>query len=140
MQKKFSFRSSAYLAIVLIIAHGLALAALPPLDFPLWAKYSLAFFVVCSLGYHLRLDAWLTAPLANVELLLEGDKIIMTMRNQKTWTGHILTDSLVTPYLTVLNVLPLGARFTSRIIILPDSLDAESFRQLRVWLKWSTIN
>jgi toxin CptA len=140
MQLKYSFHSSVYLAIILIVAHGVALAALTPLDLPLWAKNSLAFFIVFSLGYHLRLDAWLTAPLANVALLLEGDQIVMTMRNEKTWSGHILSDSLVTPYLTILNVLPLGARFTSRIIILPDTLDAESFRQLRVWLKWSTIN
>jgi toxin CptA len=49
-----------------------------------------------------------------------------------------LRDSLVTPYLTVLNVLPQGARFSRSVVILPDSLDAESFRQLRVWLKWGS--
>ncbi|MBI3902775.1 MAG: hypothetical protein HY306_07520 [Nitrosomonadales bacterium] len=36
----------------------------------------------------------------------------------------------------MLNVLPQGARFARSMIILPDSLDVESFRQLRVWLKW----
>jgi len=46
------------------------------------------------------------------------------------------SDSLVTPFITVLNVLPQGARLARSVVILPDSLDAESFRQLRVWLKW----
>jgi hypothetical protein len=26
--------------------------------------------------------------------------------------------------------------FSPHLVILPDALDAESFRQLRVWLRW----
>ena len=71
-------------------------------------------------------------------LTLEGDLAILTLRNGEQLTGQILRDSLVTPYLTVLNVLPQGARFLRSVIILPDSLDAESFRQLRAQLKWGS--
>jgi toxin CptA len=49
-------------------------------------------------------------------------------------------DSFVTPYLTVLNLKPEGARFAHALVILPDSLEAESFRRLRVRLKWGTAD
>ncbi len=140
MQRQFILRSSHYLAAMLIAAHGATLAALFPLAFPLWAKVALAFLVVLSLGSHLRREAWLSDPSSTVELILEGDQIMLTTRAGKHLACKLLQDSLVTPFLTVLNVLPLGARFSRSVIILPDSLEAESFRQLRVWLKWGSEN
>jgi toxin CptA len=136
MQQQFELQPSHYLAAMLITAHGATLAALIPLAFPIWAKMALAFLVLLSLGYHLRREAWLFAPSATVALILEGDQVVLSTRDGKHLMGKILHDSLVTPYLTILNVLPQGARFSRSVIILPDSLDAESFRQLRVWLKW----
>jgi toxin CptA len=121
---------------MLIAAHGATLAALFPLAFPIWAKAALAFFVLLSLGYNLWREAWLLSPSASLGLMLEGDQWVLTTRNGKQLNCQILRDSLVTPYLTVLNVLPQGARFACSVVILPDSMDAESFRQLRVWLKW----
>jgi toxin CptA len=138
MQRQFKLQPSHYLAAMLIAAHGATLAALFPLAFPIWAKTALAFFVLLSLGYHLWREAWLFAPSASVALLLEGDQVVLSTRGGEQLTGQILRDSLVTPYLTVLNVLPQGARFSRSVVILPDSLDAESFRQLRVWLKWGS--
>jgi len=136
MQQQFKFHSSYYLAAMLITAHGATLAALFPLDFPIWAKTALAFLVLLSLGYHLWREAWLFAPSACVALMLEGDQVVLSTRGGEQLTAQILRDSLVTPYFTVLNILPQGARFSHSVVILPDSLDAESFRQLRVWLKW----
>jgi len=136
MQRQFHLQPSRYLAIMLIAAHGATLAALFPLDFPIWAKTALAILVLLNLGYHLRREAWLSAPSAILALTLEGDRVVLTTRDGEQLTGQILRDSLVTPYLTVLNVLPQGARMARSVIILPDSLDTESFRQLRVWLKW----
>jgi hypothetical protein len=136
MQQQFKFQPSYYFAAMLVAAHGVTLAALFPLAFPIWAKTALAFFVLLSLGYHLRREAWLSAPSSTTALMLEGDQVVLTTRNGEQLSGKILRDSLVTPYLTVLNVLPRGARMARSVIILPDSLDTESFRQLRVWLKW----
>jgi len=136
MQRQFKLNPSHYLAAILIAAHGITLAVLFPLEFPLWAKTALALVVLLSLGYHLRRDAWLSAPAAGVGLMLDGDQVVLTTHSGKMLSGQILRDSLVTPYLTVLNILPQGARIARSVVILPDSLDAESFRQLRVWLKW----
>lgn len=136
MQKQFKFKPSHKLAAVLLLAHGVTVAALLPLDLPLLAKSGLVFLIAFSLLYQLRRTAWLTASTAVVALALEGDDIILTTKNGALIPSRVLRDSLITPYLTVLNVLPQGGRFARSAIILPDSLDAESFRQLRVWLKW----
>ena len=57
-------------------------------------------------------------------------------------TCTLLGSSFVEPYLTVLELKPLEPlkswrRFSSRsVVILPDGIDAEGFRQLRVLLRW----
>jgi toxin CptA len=50
-------------------------------------------------------------------------------------------DSVVTPLLTIVHFRPKNTTwatrlFNQRFIILADSVDAEAFRQLRVWLLW----
>lgn len=136
MQQQFKLQPSRYLAVILIVAHGAALAALFPLTLPAWSKVVLALLMLFGLAYHLRRDAWLSAPSSGTALMLEGDRVVLSTRGGKQLAGKVLRDSLVTPLITVLNVLPQGARFARSVIILPDSLDAESFRQLRVWFKW----
>ena len=138
MHQQFNLQPSYYLAAMLIAAHGITIAILFPLAFPIWAKTALIILVLFSMGYHLRREAWLSAPSATVALLIEDDLAVLTKRNGDQLTGNILRDSLVTPFLTVLNVLPQGARISQSIVILPDSMNAESFRQLRVWLKWGS--
>jgi toxin CptA len=137
MLRQFQFHPSRYFSAILIAAHGATLVALLPLDLlPLWAKAGLAFLVLFSLIYHLRRDAWLSASSAIVSLILDGEMIILISRGGEQFAARILRDTLVTPFIAVLNVLPEGTRLSRSMVILPDSLDAESFRQLRVWLKW----
>lgn len=137
MQRQFKLKPSPDLALLLIAAHGITLAALLPLALPLWAKTALAFLVLLSLGYQLWRKAWLHAPSSCIALALEEKGgVVLTTRNGNRLDGKIMRDSLVTPYLAVLNILPQDARLTHSVVILADSLDEESFRQLRVWLKW----
>lgn len=136
MQQQFKLHPSRYLAAVLVAAYAAALAVLAPLALPVWAKASLSMVILFSLAYHLRRDALLSSKSAVMALMLEEDHAVLTLRGGDQLTGQVLRDSLVTPFITVLNILPQGARFARSVAILPDSLDAESFRQLRVWLKW----
>lgn len=138
MQRQFNLQPSIYFTIALVVSHGIALAALVPITLPLWARILLAALVLVSMLYHLWHDAWLLALSSNKTLLLDGDSVLLVARNGDQVTARILADSLVTPFISVLNVLPQGAYLARSIIILPDSLDAESFRQLRVWLKWKS--
>ena len=132
----FEFHPSRYLTLLLLVAHSAVLAVLPLIALPLWAKSILVILLLYSLLHYLRRDAWLRLSDSYVGLALEGDGFILRRRDGVSMPCAILSDSLVTPYLTVLNVLPQGAHFARSVLILPDSLDAEAFRQLRVWLKW----
>jgi toxin CptA len=136
MQRQFNLQPSIYFTIALVASHGVALAVLVPLALPLWARILLALLVLISLLYHVWHDAWLLALSSNKTLLLDGDMILLVARNGDQMTARVLVDSLVTPYITVLNVLPQGSYLARSVIILPDSLNTESFRQLRVWLRW----
>ncbi len=138
MQRQFNLQPSIYFTIALVASHGVALAVLAPLALPLWARILLALLVIISLLYHVWYDAWLLALSSNKALLLDGDMVLLLARNGDQVTARVLADSLVTPLITILNVLPQGAHLARSIIILPDSLDTESFRQLRVWLRWES--
>ncbi|MDO8413714.1 MAG: hypothetical protein Q7S51_08005 [Gallionellaceae bacterium] len=136
MQRQFQFQPSWYLAILLLMAHGAVLFALYVLPLPTWAKIALTLLLLASLFFYVRRDARLSAPSSVITLALNGDDVVLTTRNGKPEAAQLLNHSMVSPWLTVLNSVPRGATCTRRIIIFPDSLDTESFRQLRVWLKW----
>jgi hypothetical protein len=52
--------------------------------------------------------------------------------------GELRDGSFVAPWLTIIRWRPTGARFDRTIVILPDMLERESFRRLRVVLRWGT--
>ena len=138
MQRQFKLQPSRYLAAVLVVVHGSALAVLFPLTLPVWARTALAIVILFSLAYHLRRDALLSSRIAVMALLLEEEQAVLTLRGGDQLAGQVLRTTLVTPFLTVLNVRPQGARLARSVVILPDSMDAETFRQLRVRLKWGS--
>lgn len=51
--------------------------------------------------------------------------------------GALRDGSFVAPWLTIVRWRPEGARFDRTILVLPDMLDAESFRRMRVLLRWA---
>ena len=136
MRQRFEFRPSRQLAGALVGVHGLACLALLPLTFPLWAKVALSAVLMLSLAYHLWRYAWLGAAQAIIGLVVEGEQVHLLRRDGAERLTRVLQDSLVMPMLSVLNVLPEGARRACSVVILADSLDAESYRKLRVWLRW----
>jgi hypothetical protein len=50
--------------------------------------------------------------------------------------GRIVDGSFVAPWLTIVRWRPHGSRFTRSLVVMPDAIDAESFRALRVILRW----
>jgi toxin CptA len=69
------------------------------------------------------------------------NQLKLIRKDGKHLKARVLADSVVTPYLTAVHFSYESATFLERIfgqhlIILPDALDAESYRQLRVWLRW----
>ena len=68
---------------------------------------------------------------------LEGqDEIVLVLRSGTHLSGRVSADSLVTPFLVILNVALKERRERRSLLIMPDTMGAESFRHLRVALKW----
>jgi toxin CptA len=126
---------SRYLAFILVASHGAAIAA-SLLVFPLWAGGAVSLMLLLGLRHYVLRDAWLCLPHSCAGLVLEEEGAEIILRDGKRQPCRILPGSLASPWLTVLNILPEESRFSRSVVILPDSLDAEAFRQLRVWLKW----
>ncbi len=51
--------------------------------------------------------------------------------------GAVVDGSFVAPWLTVIHWRPAGSHWTRTILLLPDMVEAEAFRRLRVLLRWS---
>lgn len=51
-------------------------------------------------------------------------------------TGNLRDGSFVAPWLTIVRWRPAGAWLDQAVVVLPDMLAPEAFRELRVLLKW----
>jgi toxin CptA len=139
-------KPSRQLAVLLVIAHVAAVAVVWSLELPLWMHIGLKLTIAASLGLALLKNGWFGYGRAAVALRIEPagksgepDAIEVRLRNGKTVRGCVVDGSFVAPYLTVVRYRAAGARRFSMdksILILPDSLDREIFRMLRVRLKW----
>lgn len=128
---------SHQLAIILSLAHFAVAGLLWPLALSSGIKVIIVAALIISLIHYLRRDALLTANNAVVALEL-SDEMPCTLitRSGESIACTILGSTFVAPYLTVLNLKFPENFFTCSVVILPDSMDAEQFRQLRVWLRW----
>ncbi|MBS0298779.1 MAG: hypothetical protein JSR32_02410 [Proteobacteria bacterium] len=134
-------RPSYYLTVLLGLAHCAAGAVLWPLALPLGVKAVIVILLVISLIYYLRKDALLTASDAAMALTLTDEMTcILTMRSGQAIACRISDNTFVAPYLTVINLQPTEKFFLRSVTILPDSIDAEEFRRLRIWLRWKWKN
>ena len=136
MQRQFNFQPSRYLVLALAVMHGVAWVSLLLLALPAWADAALFGLLAVNLLHHVSHKSWLTARPAGIAMQLDEDKVIVTERNGRQVAGKVLPDSIIAPLLTIVNFLPQGSRSVRSVVILPDSLDTDSFRQLRVGLRW----
>lgn len=130
-------KPSYLLAAILLVAHVASTILLWILPIFWIIKCMISILIVISLIYYLRQDALLLAENAITEFtLIEKNHCTVTTRSNAISVCNILNNSFVAPYLTVLILQPEGNFFTDSIVILPDGIDAEAYRQLRVWLRW----
>lgn len=146
-------KSSRTLGTVLGFAHFAAIVLLWPLMMPPSAKLAGSALLVISLVFYLRRYALLHSPdsVSSLEVTDEMVCILNTCDGRQI-TCALLGSSFVAPYLTVLDLNPLKidktdmssrqlSRYFSRsIVILPDGINPEEFRQLRVLLRWKWRN
>lgn len=130
-------RPSRQLAILLSLAHGTAAGVFWPLALPVMIKVTVTLLLAGSLYYYLRRYVWLISPQAIISLRLTGKNtcsIWLLTNNRVDCLIHAST--FVASYMTVLCLKTDQTAWRRTVVILPDGIDTEKFRQLRVWLRW----
>lgn len=129
---------SLKLAKILVSVHLVAISLMYSLPLFIDLKIMGIVVLIISLIYYLRKNAFLTdADAIKVLMLSDEMPCQLTLHSGESYTCNVLENSFVAPYLTVVNLKLEGKFFPQSLIILVDSLDAEEFRQLRVWLRWN---
>ncbi len=90
-----------------------------------------------SLALTLCRYAWLVSPRSFVLLELSDTlEIEAGERSGRHIAGTVLGTTFVAPWLIVINFKVEGHQLPHTAVILPDAVDQDSFRALRVWLRW----
>lgn len=132
-----SLKASRILAVLLAAMHALGIGLLWSLPLTLWLKAFFTAALLASLAFYLGRDAWRSFSWSVVAVSLDSECKCGIRTEKGEWLeAKLLASSFVSPYLTVLNVRPHRSRWAQHVIILPDAIDPERFRQLRVLLNW----
>lgn len=125
---------SALLATALVVAHVLAAAGLVPTGLPLALKIPLLLVLALSLASCLRRQV-LRHPVVALTLQADGG-LVITRRDGTCAAAQVHPHTTVFPWLSVLR-LRVDGRWLA--LALPrDALNAEDYRQLRLWLRWKS--
>lgn len=129
-------KTSWWLTAVLVIGHAGAVLVGTRLSLPIAAQVLLAMCVTGSLVVSLRRHALRSAPGAITGIALRDDGSAAILRvAARDWQECELRAGYVHPLLVIVRIA--RGRFRSEAVVIPrDALDAETFRQLRVWLRW----
>jgi hypothetical protein len=97
--------------------------------------------LVCVLGVALSGGACISAVLQRSpdsvrELALRPDGGAAWRDRDGSWhVAREVTGGVIAPWLAVIGLKEDGGR-TRRILLMPDAMQSEAFRELRVWLRW----
>jgi toxin CptA len=132
-----SLRPSYYLATAFVLAHVLAGAAIAGIGPPFPVTIGSWFAIAANCGFAVYRFALLRSArsIVGFELREKGEATFVE-RGGRAHEGHVSGSSFVAPYLTVLNFRANEGRAVRHALILPDSLDPDEFRRLRVRLRW----
>lgn len=134
---RISIRRSPVLALMLTALHGAALALLLAAAMPIWVDALSALAILASAVHAVSLHAWQATPRAIVGLEISEDcRAWLIDRTDTAQPAELLPSSVVMPWLTVLNFREPGKRWPRALVIVPDRVDADPYRRLRVWLRW----
>jgi hypothetical protein len=139
-----NFKPSYTLTALLVMMSAAMCAILIPLSLSWQIKFAIVVVVIICLSYTLAAKCLLILPWSCVALSINiKNELVVTRRNGTQLLNLVIgADTVVTPYLTVIRYqqknAPLMQRvFKSSQIVLNDSTDTDSFRKLRVWLRWA---
>lgn len=134
-------RPSRQLALLLGVACVSVAGLILLLPLPLWAMGWCLLLVFCAAAYHYQRHVWLRMPQAITALEVGSNGELRCLARAHDWCdAAVLGSSFVSPWLTVLNLRLPGRRLAQHVVLLPDAVEADAFRHLRVWLRWGRKN
>lgn len=132
-----TLRLSRLLAAWLAGLHAAVLGLTLVMPLPWSVRLALVLALTASLAYHLAQHALRCLPGSVTGLKLAADGTFSIRFGAAEWMPvEVLGTSFVKPELTVLHLRMEGRRLVNYVVVVPDALDAEIFRALRVWLLW----
>ncbi|HQR12177.1 MAG TPA: hypothetical protein PLW68_12700 [Casimicrobiaceae bacterium] len=126
----------AGVGIGVLAAATLASTAALPIH-PLLQAIAVAL-VVAWAAWSFEVDALQRSRFAVTEVRVAPDLVLVAcMGDGRLVAGHVCAATYVGPLLTTIVWRPDGCRRSRTILVLPDMLDAEDFRRLRVMLRYA---
>ncbi len=127
---------SRILAIGLAVVHLGAIMVLLNLPLPGWGKALVAIAVLVDAAHVFRRYVLFQGDAVTGVISFPDGRWMVTTRLRGECLGEPVGERLVQPWLTVLVFRLVDGRRRS-LILLPDNIDAENFRRLRVRLRIS---
>jgi toxin CptA len=124
------------LALSVLLGHSVTIVALMFVPIPKVAIFLLVIVLILSAIYYCLRDALLALASSWISLRFEDERVVLCNRNGDEFTGKLLGSSVVTPLLVILQISLPNYLLKQNVVLMPDSMDAESFRKLRVAVKW----
>ena len=135
--QKFLLRPSLMLTAILTVAHGAMIASATVSGMPWWLTAPAVTALAWSCFSAVRQSALLRGPSAIVEIEIAADHRFSIRKRSGGWMAcEVLGSTCVVSFLTTINLRTDANRTVRHIVILPDSMDKDDFRRLRVWLRW----
>jgi toxin CptA len=135
---KISLRPSRILAAILVAAHGGVIAVVAIISVPLWLDLIAITALAVNLVAVVRRTALLLTPDSVVAIEIGSDDALSIQTRRGSWISEceVLGSTYVAAFLAIVNVRDPETGAVRHVILLRDSIDAEDFRRLRVWLRW----
>lgn len=134
---EFPLAPSWRLAAILVLGHGGVAAIVLWLEISFAWRIALIALLIVSLIHELRTTALRLGANAVNTLRIAADNTFSVQTRRGDWrTCEVLGSTYVTAFLTVLNLRLAGQRRMRSVVLMSDSMAADDFRRLRVWLRW----
>lgn len=136
---RLEIQRSQKLLSLLLVTHLGAFMLIWTLTIAIQWQLLLALIILGSLFYYTKAYYLLTSPNAVVHAIWDADENWhLSLANGSIISARLLPDTYIHPWLVVLNFICQDPSKKYSLPLLPDSLDANTLRRLRVRLRTSS--
>jgi toxin CptA len=140
---QLDFKPSALLIALMLFFAGMIGLIVMLVDLAWYWQLIIIVTLVASTAYAISMHGTLNLPWSVVKLTVNAkQKLHVVHKDGQRILAQVEASSVVTPYLTILQLTfskvqnEKAWRNHQAIIVLPDNVEREAYRQLRVWLRW----